>query len=124
LSITSGSGFLTLQNQRTVDPPPILEIQRTGGFQERIGGFQERTVGFWVVLSISLLLRMAILDQNWFSGNIVLKDGGYGIKRIALITIAGLGPSDTHSTLVPTLYMPPRKEGGGWHLITLSTRRE
>lgn len=102
----------------------MLETQRTVGFHERIGGFQERTVGFWVVLSISLLLRMAILDQNWFSGNIVLKDGGYGIKRIALITIAGLGPSDTHSTLVPTLYIPPRKEGEASYYTQYKKRRE
>jgi hypothetical protein len=91
----------------------MLETQRTGGFHER-------TVGFWVVLSISLSLRMAILYQNWFCDKLFFRDGGYGIKRITPITIAGLGPSDTHSTLVPTPYIPLRKEGEG-HL-TLTTR--
>jgi hypothetical protein len=53
----------------------MLETQRTVGFHER-------TVGFWVVLSISLLLRMAILDQNWFSGNIFLRMAGMELREL------------------------------------------
>jgi hypothetical protein len=88
----------------------MLETQRTGGFHERM-------VGFWVILPISLFLRMAIVYQNcWLFDKYFFKDGGYGIKRITLITIVGLGPSDTHSTLVPTPYIPPRKEGG-WGIL-------
>jgi hypothetical protein len=51
----------------------MLETQRTGGFHER-------TVGFWVVLSIPLFVRMAILSQNWFSEKLFLRMVGMELR--------------------------------------------